>query len=221
MTACGLPQPNSVSDSISSLVLLIWLTLQWVGLALAAGRVPLAAEYPQPGEFRAVGMLLAIQFTTSSILAPVLCNGWKISLAATVSAWVMLLAAACLAGWMPAGVLPVGALVSLWIAALWLWLGAAPTLRWQSLVASVASTFAAGGVLLWYLRLDLNPAASPEATAAFGPVTLALALPHTPSGSAWWCIAIACLGGIAVRLLLRLGRRPRPLASHSSAGPRA
>lgn len=204
-----------------SLVLLIWLTLQWVGLALAAARVPLAAEYPQPAEFHAVQMLLVIQFTTSAILSPILCKGWKISLGAVASGWVMLLAAAFLAGWASWTILPAGALIGLWLAGLWLWMGAAPPARWKGIVASAASCYAAGGVLLWYLRLDLNPGATPGTTVAFGPLALALASPQIPAPSAWWGVAIVGLGGLLARLLLWWRMGPHPLNTDPVMPPRA
>ncbi len=50
------------TPAISSLGLLLWLGLQVGALALVAGRVPLYAEYPQPGEFHATVIVTAVQW---------------------------------------------------------------------------------------------------------------------------------------------------------------
>lgn len=177
----------------------VWLAVQWVGLALAAMRVPLAAEYPQPAEFQAVHVLLTIQLGASALLSPGLCRNWRATLAGIVSGGVLLLFAGCLAGWTVNRVLPVTAWVSLWIVALYLWQSAMPTLRFQACVGGLAAAYAIGGAFLWYLRLELNGDAPTASGASYGPLAALFSLTDAPERVAWVCIVGPVLAGMVAR----------------------
>lgn len=191
-------------------MLAAWLVLQWTGLALAALRVRLAAEYPEPAEFQAVRIMLAIQFGASAVLSPGLCRNWRITLVSLASGSVLLLLAGCVAGRTASQLLPAMALVSGWIVTLYLWRGAVPTPRGQAVFAALATTYGIGGALLCYFRLELNPDPASSIHCLFGPVAAAFDSPEAPSRLAWNCIAAGLAAGLigrGISILLRRGAK--------------
>lgn len=177
--------------------------LQWIALALAALRVPLAAGYPQPAEFQAVRLLLATQFAAAAMLFPLLCRNWQTTLTAIASGCVMLLAGGFLADWQPSWAAPACGLLALWLLALAVWRAALPSPYLQAIAAAVLTLWSVGGALLWYFQLELNPDGAPAGRLSQGPLIGALIDPRSPGGSAWACVAVllaaGALGG-AVRL---------------------
>ena len=205
--------PHDASPFLLPGPLLIWLLLQWGALALAALRVPLAAEYPQPAEAYAVALLLAVQFPGSALLFPMLYPRWEMTLATIASACVLLAVAAALAGWALGSVIPAMGLLAIWMTALYLWRGAFAS-RGQSAIAGCATAYVLGGALLWYFNLEANAGGDVAAPISNGPLPLILPNPQSPPAAAWWCVLVLLAGGITVRLLA-LGwawqqRRSRP-----------
>lgn len=161
--------------------------------------MPLAAQYPQPAEFHAVRLVLAVQFVGSAILFPVLCRGWAMTAATIASGFVLLLVGAALAGWALWSVTAAMGLIGLWILALWLWDSALPTARAQALVAACAATFVAGGAVLWYFQIEANGGAGLPLSLANGPLELVLSNPQSPPPAAWWCVGIVLAAGAVAR----------------------
>lgn len=195
--------------------LLIWLLVQWAALALAALRVPLAAQYTQPAELYAVGLLLAAQLASSAILAPMLCRGWHMTGSALACGCVMLLIAAAVAGWELSWAFAVMGILATWLVALWLWNGTAKVPRTRAIIGACAATYVIGSALLWYFRLEATGGIGLPASLASGPVQLVLSDPRSPPSAAWWCVGIALATGFAARALSlgRTLRRRRPTAS--------
>jgi len=159
-------------------------------------RAPLAAQYPRPAEFEAVRVLLAVQFTWSAILLPGLGRAWETAIAVAASAWIMLQIAAALAAWPLVDVLPSGGFVTLWLACLAVWGHALPPGRWRAIASAIASTFATGGVLVWYLATDLAARPADAIGSAFGPLLIALAAPSHPAVGGWLLLAALLAGGL-------------------------
>ena len=175
--------------------------MQWGALALAALRVPLAAQYPQPAEFQTVRLLLAVQFVGSAILFPMLCRGWGMTAATIASACVLLLIGSALSGWELASALPMMAVPAIWIAALWLWHGALPQRRARAVIAACAATYVLGGALLWYFQLEAIGGSELTPSLAYGPLELVISNPQSPPAATWWCVSTALAVGAAVRAL--------------------
>ena len=176
--------------------LLPWLVAQLAAIGIAALRVPLAAAYPQPAEFQSIRVLLAVQIVGSAALLPILCQSWQTALAAATSGWVMLVLATALAAGPLSHILPPGAYLTLWLAALLAW---SLTVRFptgQLTLSAIATCLSLGGVLLWYFRLDFagTDASSPV---AFGPLTAAML------GGGWYFLLATLVSGVAALVLVR------------------
>jgi hypothetical protein len=172
-------------DAISVAPVLTWLLVQLAALVVAALRVPLAAEYPQPAEFYAVRVLLATQFAWATMLFPSLLRTGSMVGVAISSAWVMLVFAAALAAWPIAGVLEVAAFLTLWICILAMVRAALPW-RWQLIASAIASTYVIGGPLLWYLQSDLGTSSPVESGMGFGPLSIGVTAARNLPRTAWW-----------------------------------
>jgi hypothetical protein len=179
------PADSVPSNAISLAPILIWLLIELGALLLAAFRIPLAAEYPQPAEFYAVRVLLVVQFAWATMLFPSLLRTWAMTLIALCAAWVMLMLAAALSAWHIADVLPVAAFLSLWIVALGMIRAALPW-KWQMVAAGLASTYVIGGALLWYLQSDFGASLPVEPAIGFGPLWIGASMPQNLPQKAWW-----------------------------------
>lgn len=177
--------------------LLVWLLIQLAALMLAAFRVPLAAQYPQPAEFQAVRLMLAAQFVALALLHPWLLRTWATALAVLCTGWVMLNLAALLSAWTLTDVLPVGIFLSIWTVDFAL-LGRIRRPRWQLAITAIASAYVIGGPLLWYLQLEFASPARSVPSLAFGPLLLALSTPRHLPPPAW--IEAAAIGFLMVLL---------------------
>jgi hypothetical protein len=153
-------------------------------LALAAFRVPLAAQYPQPGEFQAVRLVLAAQFSALAILFPWLFRTWSSALAVLAAAWVMLWCAAALSAWSLVEILPAGAFLTAWVGVLAVF-GRLRAAKWRLIVTALTAAYVIGGPLLWYLRAEFASVPLRDPTPAFGPLLIALTTPHHFPPSAW------------------------------------
>jgi hypothetical protein len=192
------------SGALSPGTLFVWLILQLIAIAVAAWRIPLAAQYPEPAEFQAIRVLITVQFIGSALLSPVLLRSWQMTLAAACSSGVFILVGALLAGWSLREALPILSYLAAWLLTLFAWVGGRSGEKWRMTIAGIAAAFSAGGPLLWYLGRDLGGSASVDSRAAYGPLLPALVNPDHP-WEIWWLLAAIFLGGLvaaAVRLQL-------------------
>lgn len=182
----------------------MWLVLQVVALSLAAFRVPLAAQYPQPAEFQAIRLMLAVQFGTLAVMHPWLLRNWATAIAILASAWVMLSMAALLSAWAILDSLPVSIFLTLWIVDFAL-LARIRLARSRLVVTGLASAYVIGGPLLWYLGLEFASASSRAPTIAFGPLFFALSTPRHIVPSAWMdAIAVGLVAAVLGKLTLKI-----------------
>ncbi len=161
--------------------LLLWTAVQLAAVALAAGRVPLSANYPQPAERAGLGLLAVAQIAAAGLLFPVLLPTLRAA-AATAAVGVGYLALAGLLAEAPPGrVLAVGGYLTLWLLTLYL-LNRRPTkASTRPLALALVNLLTLGPPLLAYLRLDLTPTAGLR---PFGDGLNFLPLPATAALSA-------------------------------------
>jgi len=200
-----------VRGEIEPASLLSWQLAQLAGLVIAGLRVPLAAGYPRPPESEAVRVLLACQFAWSSILLPALGGGWATSLVIAASGWVMLVVAAALSGWPMVAVVAPGVFLSLWIACLATWAHSLPSRRWRLVASAVASSYAVGGIFVWYAGIDLGTRLNRGAGVRFGPLLVLLDAPRHPAAEAWALIVVLLATALATSAISR-SFKPSPLA---------
>ena len=181
--------------------------MQLGAVALAAAHIPLAAEYPQPAEFQAVQIMLAAQITWATMLFPVLLVNWRAVVAAAGCACVMLAIAGMLSAWSLAQIVIPAGFVTLWIITLGVWPAALPNGRSRMIASGLATTYAVGGALVWYLANDLSTESGRPVEAAFGPLLIAVTSPQHPPGSGWIILIVLLIGGSAVNLARSSRRR--------------
>jgi hypothetical protein len=170
---------------------------------LAAFRVPLAAQYPQPAESHAVRLMLAAQFAALAVLYPWLMRTWAAAAAVLAAAWVMLSMAALLSAWALADSLLLSIFLTVWIADFAL-LSRIRSFRWQMVVVAIACAHVIGGPLLWYFQLEFASPSPGGPGIAFGPMLVALSTPrHLPPPA--WIEAIAV--GIVATVVCNIVRR--------------
>jgi hypothetical protein len=184
------------------------LLLQLAAIALAAWRVPLAAQFPQPAEFEAVRILITAQFVGAALLCPVLFRSWQMALASVCSAVVFMLLAPVLAGWPLQAALPTIGYLTSWLACLVIW-----TIRsggkWRLAVGAVSATYAAGGPLIWYLEMDFGRTSVADSSFAYGPLLATLLHPQSPWTN-WWLMPVVFWSGFVVAIIrFQLSRRTR------------
>jgi hypothetical protein len=195
--------------------LFFWLLVQVGALALAAGRVPLAARYPSTGERYALDLLLGAQVGFAALLFPWLLRDLFAAELAIASCWPALALAVMLSAFKP-GTLPiVGGYVTLWLAVLTAWRFALPSEKSQLIGSAVAATWAIGGPVVWYMRAEFNSPmqTSPNPGPFFGPLTGALAqVDGNASGgraSDWIVLAVLLVAGVFAAWIVNLLRRRR------------
>jgi hypothetical protein len=145
----------NLSD-ISPVGLLFWLGVQVGALALAAGRAPLFAEYPQPGEFHAMVILTVVQWLGVGMLFPVLWTNWRGAAWVVASGVVMLLIAGTLSAASAREISPVALYFALFVLVVFVWGEVTCTVRAKMIVAAAFSCVNLGGILLAYLRQDFG-----------------------------------------------------------------
>jgi len=164
---------------------------------LAAGRVPLYAEYPQPGEFHAVIILSCVQWLAIALLFPVLWSNWRGSAGVATSGVVMLL----LAGELSASDLREASFIAtyfaLFVATVFAWGEVARTVRAKMIMAGALAVVNLGGLLLAYLREDFGGGLSGGGKWKYGALWPVLQNPQNPAGFCWipisFMLALACL----------------------------
>jgi hypothetical protein len=176
--------------------LAVWLSVQLAALALAAGRVPLAARYPAAGERLALDLVLVTQVAVSSLLFPWILRDRTATTFSIALCWPVLALALALSGLPPSHLLGAAGYATLWLAALAAWRVALRSQKAQLVGVSIATAWAVGGPLLWYLRAEFNsgPSELNAPGAWYGPVAGALRQ-AAPGGAdagpatAFWMVA--------------------------------
>lgn len=152
-------QPDSTPQSLTA-PLAIWLLVQLGVIALAAARVPLAAQYPEPAEWFAPHLLLSTQILVASLLFPLLLRDARCAAAIIATAIPFQVAAAYLAGLSAREIVLPSALADAWLIALALWPPLLQTRRARAVGVGLATFVALGVALLHYVRLEFS--ATPE-----------------------------------------------------------
>ena len=192
--------PDAVKLSgtyLSPGALVLWLSLQTGAIALAAGRVPLYAEYPQPGEFHAVIILSSIQWLAVALLFPVLWSNWRGAVGVVVSGVVVLLLAGALSASDLREILFIGSYFARCVVTVFAWGEVAQTMRAKMVVAGALGAVNLGGLLLVYLREDLGTGLGGGGKWKYGALWPLLQNPQNPAGFCWismgFVLALACL----------------------------
>jgi hypothetical protein len=196
--------PPPTPTAVSAGPLLLWFVVQLAALLLSALRVPLAAQFPQPAEFEAVRVLLAMQFAWVAIIFPMLLINWRMTVLAVASAWVMLALAAGLSALTLTLVLPAAGYLSAWMIVLWTLRAALVGAGQQMFAAAVMATYFIGGALLWYVQSDFGATPPSLASVANGPLLMVIASPQHPPAIGWILVAVM---EAAVLITLVLFRR--------------
>lgn len=222
-----MPQPVAIP-------LIVWLLIQLGAIALAASRVPLSANYPDPPERLAVHVMVIVQFVGSTMFFPVLFRaGWRGWLGMVATAGPMLMLAAWLARMPMSRVLPVWVEVAMWLTTLALWraaLFARPShhshrsdrllsVGFCELPRGVALLLSAGGLLFWYLHTEFQPVREPVLLRLF-PLPAVLRNLTAPAADASPLLSTAALSAAALVILAakwRFGRGKEPKNGHKIA----
>lgn len=138
-----------------TLPLFVWLVIQLIALALAAGRVSLSAHFAQPAETLALQEMVIVQFAASVMLMPLLLRDARAWLTLSLIAAPMLLIAGSLATASTGRIAMTWAWLVTWLATLALWRRALPARRQLTAVA-IANLLTLGGLLLAYLESDFG-----------------------------------------------------------------
>ena len=187
-----------------------WVLVQLAALALAALRVPVAAQYPRPEESLAPHVLLATQVIASALLFPFLLRDWLTSIAILAAAWPFAAVAASLSSVPVQRISTAEAYVMTWIVGLALWGVRLRETRAISYAVAVASLLAIGGLALGYLGLEFGSSAATvgESGARLNVFWPALGAVDqlNPAGPRWvgWVTPTAL---VATGVLLRVGGR--------------
>jgi hypothetical protein len=193
------------SSEINPAVLAIWLAVQFGALALAAWRVPLAAQYPQPAEFQAVRVLVAVQCLAAAMLCPVLLRGWRMALVAIVTAGIFIFFAGGLSAWSMREPLYPAVYVALWLATLFVWVKVVGK-RQGHLIPAISAVYAGGGPLLWYLGQDLGSGDRMLSQLSYGSLLPVLVSPQSPTSAGWLSLSLLFFTGVTLNFVGRLRR---------------
>src|SRR5688572_24474358 len=154
-------RPNSApadDDDATPLTgpLVVWLGAQLAAIALAAARVPLAAQYVEPAEHLALHLMLGVQVVVASLLFPFLLRDVRSVVQIVATAIPFQLAAAYLAGHGMSEVVQPAGIVLAWLVTLGVWAMVIRSMRAQMLGVAVASLLTLGLVASRYLRLEFG-----------------------------------------------------------------
>ena len=165
----------------------LWMALQLVALALAAGRVPLSARFPEPSERLAAVEMLVVQLGAAALLFPLLLNSWKRFWLTLLGLWPMLYLAGSLAGNRAPEIISAGSYATAWIVTLAIWRASLPSLEAQKIAVVLASLWTIGGCVLLYLHMEYgNEAQNPAMwQMAFGPIIRGLNRLQNPAVFDW------------------------------------
>jgi hypothetical protein len=204
----ALPSDVSRSDTSTFFRLALWLLPQIAALAISALRVPLWARFPQPGEWLALAVMVAVQSATAALLLPIL-DHWSTAGVIALAGWPMALIAGSLSA-TPIQRTVTGELyVSVWILAVAVWSRVCG--RQRNLPCAIAVCWSIGGALVLYLRTEFAPANGALPAVLAGPLVAVIELSKGSAGwSAWLLPLTPAMSGIAILLLLRRRSVPHP-----------
>ena len=185
----------------SSLGLLLWVAVQLGGLGLAAGRVPLYAEYPQPGELHAIVILTAVQWLAVGLIFPVLWSNWRGVVWVIGSGVVMLFFAGALSAASIGDIFVVASYFSLFVACIFVWSEVVGGLRSKMILVAVVGCVNQGGVLLAYLRQDLGGGVGGGGKWKYGALWPVLKDPQNPAEFGWILLIFVLAVGCLIRLM--------------------
>ena len=190
--------------------LLVWLLVQIGALGIAAGRIPLAARYPETGERLALDLLLGFQVGFSSLLFTWLTRDLNSTVMCIVSCWPMLALAVMLSALPPTALPVTGGFVTLWFATLAIWRMAFRTDSARAIATSIAASWVIGGPVLWYLRGEFNSQSEVFPAPLYGPLTGALAQIQSAGFRAadWMILGLLLIAG-GITAALRRNRNAR------------
>jgi hypothetical protein len=205
--------------------LLFWLMLQVGALAMAAGRIPLAARYPITGERFALDLLMAVQIGFAALLFPWLLRDFAAAVMAIASCWPTLALAVMLSALKPGTLLIAGGFVTLWLACLTAWRFALASEKSQMIGTSIAAIWAIGGPVVWYLRAEFNSPMQGTSNAGpfFGPLTGAFSqIDGSGSRSSdWVLLALVFILGLAFGGIRQYHQTPKAVHARADADPAA
>lgn len=161
-------------NSGATLPLIVWLLPQLAALSLSAGRVPLWARFPQPGELLALQFLIAAQMASASLCFPFLLRDARATACVLTTGWPMALIAAGLAAAPLSRACVAETYVSLFLTVLTIWRLALRHPMGQAAGAAVASMWTVGGAMLLYLRAEFSPVSPSLDDALAGPLVAAV-----------------------------------------------
>ncbi len=155
------------------LPLILWLLVQLGALALSAGQVSLAYQFPEPAERLALHVMVLIQIAISALLFPALFKSPTADIVTIACALPFTQLAGFLALEDQSHMLLAMAYVATWMIGLSIWRVALTTPRARMIGVAAATAFALGGPLLWYLRAEFatkSDAANFSQIGVWGPV---------------------------------------------------
>jgi hypothetical protein len=187
-------------------MLLLWMAIQLIALALAAGRVPLSGRFPQPAESMATVEMLVAQIGAASLLFPLLLKDFRQFVLATAGAWPMLFLAADLGGEPFLHVAAAAGFVSLWLLTLYIWVHVLKSDYAISIALAMAALWTIGGPVLLYLHAEYGDQNNLQFwNALSGPICAGLNHLKNPAFTVIFDVPTLCLlsMGIAVEIKLR------------------
>jgi hypothetical protein len=199
----------SRSDTSTFFRLALWLLPQMIALAISALRVPLWARFPQPGEWLALAVMLAVQSAMAALMLPIL-DDWPTAGVIALAGWPMALIAGSLSATPMQRTIGGELYIGSWIAAIAIWSRVCP--RQRNLACAMAICWSIGGALLLYLRTEFAPANGPLPAVLAGPLVTAIQLSQdSGTWSAWLLPFVPAMTGIAIfSLLRRRNAQPNP-----------
>jgi hypothetical protein len=162
-------------------MLILWMAIQLLTLALAAGQVPLSARFPEPADRQATAEMLVAQIATASLIFPLLLGDFR-SWILTLAGGLPMLTLAWLLGQEPVpNAVSAASYVAVWLLTLTLWRLILTDDLSQPLAVAITTLWTLGGPVLLYLRAEFAGPAGATApsnsllwSAAGGPIVAAL-----------------------------------------------
>ena len=178
--------------------LFLWAALQVLAIALAACRVPLAAQFPTVTEFHAGQILIALQLPLAAMLMPALLSNLQSTVAAASLGGLLQFTAGLLTRSTPMQCAIVCSYLVIWVGALHVaYVASGKSLVWAGLI----STAVGGAPILVYLGADISQRAGKEFLC--GPVISIVQSWPRVRVDAWAFVAAMLLIAIVFRLFFR------------------
>jgi hypothetical protein len=191
-------QPKSAEATSSTGPLALWLASQLAVVALAAARVPLAAQYVHPAERLAPHLLLATQVVAAALLFPFLMRDVRTAVQIAAAAIPFQLGSAHLAGLGAMDVFRCCGFVEMWLLTLAVWATLLRTAASQMLVVAVAGCLTLGLGAVRYLRIEFGSGATGGLLESASPLLSTLAaVEGLPTNWGWITLGGLLLAGVA------------------------